>query len=104
MKDTGRYRWLVLAPLLMAIAGINHGDRAVPGLFVPLPTKQFGFTPKELGWLIRFVGAFLVGSCRALIVCVAVFSSFAAIGSAGYGGIGAAAAIGRIASFPYISH
>lgn len=56
MKKIGCYRWLVLAPLLMAIAGTNYDDRVVLGVIVPLLVEQFGFTPKELGWILSAFG------------------------------------------------
>jgi MFS family permease len=56
MRKTGCYRWLVLAPLLLAIAGTNFGDRVVMGVVVPLLVKQFHFTPKELGWILSAFG------------------------------------------------
>jgi MFS transporter, ACS family, hexuronate transporter len=56
MRKTIYYRWLVLAPLLLAIAGTNFGDRVVMGVVVPLLVKQFGFTPQQLGWILSAFG------------------------------------------------
>ena len=56
MRKASLCRWFILAPLLMAIAGTNYGDRVVLGVVLPLLVKQFGFTPKELGWILSAFG------------------------------------------------
>lgn len=56
MNTTYRYRWFVLAPLLLLIAATNFGDRVVLGVVVPLLVKEFHFTPKELGWILSAFG------------------------------------------------